>query len=185
VVVPAVEIVRGVLARSPDRMAMLCAVAELGLPDAWLAAGAIRNVVWDALHDYDHQTPLADADVIWFDPAHRDPEPDKTLEAALSARLGGIAWSVKNQARMHHRHGHAPYAGSLDSMRFWTETATTIAARLAPDGQIEMRAAYGFADLLALILRPGPRCSPAVFRQRVATKGWLRLWPRLILADEN
>jgi hypothetical protein len=164
---------------------MLRAVAALDLPDAWLAAGAVRNAVWDALHAYDTATPLDDADVIWFAPDRADPADDRRLEAVLCARLPGVRWSVKNQARMHHRHGHAPYGDSLDAMRAWPETATSIAARLAHDGTIALQAAYGFDDLVGLIVCPGPSCLPAVFRQRLESKAWLRLWPRLTVAAGN
>jgi hypothetical protein len=159
-------------------MAMLRAIAALALPDAWLAAGAIRNAVWDALHGYDRPTPLSDADVIWFDRSCADRGMDRRLEQVLASRLPGIAWSVKNQARMHRRHGHAPYADCLDAMRAWPETATAIAARLRNE-MIELQAPYGFDDLLSLRLRPAPRCTPAVFDDRVKRKAWLRLWPGL------
>jgi uncharacterized protein len=158
---------------------MLCAVADLDLPDAWLAAGAVRNAVWDALHHHSEATPLTDADVIWFDPSRPNPSQDRRLETALSERLPGTTWSVKNQARMHRRHGHAPYRDCLDAMRAWPETATTIAARLLPGGAIEFRAAYGFTDLLGLILRPTPLCPLNVFRQRLEAKAWQHRWPRL------
>ena len=41
--------IRTALLRAHDRMAMLRALAHLDLPDAWIAAGAVRNAVWDAL----------------------------------------------------------------------------------------------------------------------------------------
>jgi hypothetical protein len=178
-------IVRTILSGSIHRLAMLRVVASLDLPDAWLAAGAVRNAVWDALHAYDTATPLADADVIWFAPDRPDPAEDRRLETVLCARLPGVRWSVRNQARMHHRHGHAPYANCLDAMRAWPETATSVAARVVRDGGIALQAAYGFDDLVGLILRPGPHCAPAVFRQRLDSKGWLRLWPRLTIASGN
>jgi hypothetical protein len=153
----------------------------LGLPDAWLAAGAVRNAVWDAAHGFVQPTALTDADVVWFDAAHTCQEEDRRVEMTLSARLPGVLWSVKNQARMHVRNGHAPYADCLDAMRAWPETATAVAARLLPDGTIELQAPYGYADLLDLVLRPTPRCPPAIFAQRVAEKGWLHHWPRLTL----
>ena len=56
------------LIAAEGRMAMLRAVASLRLPDAWVAAGAVRNAVWDSLHEYRTSTPLSDIDVVWFDP---------------------------------------------------------------------------------------------------------------------
>jgi len=156
---------------------MLRAVASLRLPDCWIAAGAVRNAVWDALHLCARSTPLADVDVIWFDRTRTDPALDRSLEDRLSAMVPGVVWSVKNQARMHLRNGHEPYADCRDAMRFWPETATGVAARLTDAGAIEVQSAHGLDDLLGLKLRPsGPE---AFFRERVAAKRWLEIWPKL------
>lgn len=180
------ELVRDSLRSADLRMAMLQAVAELGLPDAWIAAGAVRNAVWDRLHERAHSTPLADVDVIWFDPLRTGRGTDAELEHRLAARLPGVNWSVKNQARMHLRNGDPPYRDCGDAMRAWPETATGVAARLDRRGGIELCAAFGFGDLLALRLRPTPRfVDGATFRQRVDSKRWLQIWPRLRLAEHR
>ena len=161
---------------------MLRAVASLGLPDAWIAAGAVRNAMWDALHCYARSTPLTDVDVIWFDPAHATAEIDAGLEDRLRELLPDVTWSVKNQARMHTRNGDAPYTDCMTAMCVWPETATAVAARLGPDDMIELAAPFGLDDLVALRLRPTPHFAAerrAVFLQRVVQKHWLELWPRL------
>jgi hypothetical protein len=163
-------------------MAMLDALASLDLPDAWIAAGVVRNAVWDAQHDYRHSTPLTDVDVIWFDPAHASEAEDRRLEQRLRDLLPATAWSVKNQARMHRRNADPPYASCLDAMRHWPETATCVAAHLTRGGTMELAAAYGFDDLLGCVLRPTPAFAAerfAAFRARVVSKQWQRIWPRL------
>jgi hypothetical protein len=163
-------------------MAMLRTLASLDLPDAWIAAGAVRNAVWDALHGHAHATPLADVDVIWFDAAHAGAALDRRLERQLRDLSPGVRWSVKNRARMHRRNGDPRYADCLDAMRHWPETATCIAARLAHDGTIALCAPYGFDDLLGCVLRPTPYFASdrvAVFHDRVTTKRWQQTWPRL------
>ena len=178
------DLVLDALRVADGRMDMLHAVAALDLPDAWIAAGVVRNAVWDALHGYARSTPLTDVDVIWFDPTRRQGDIDVALEQRLRADLGGVAWSVKNQARMHARNGDAPYRDCADAMLAWPETATAIAARLGRDGGIELAAALGFGDLVSLVVRPTPRfAGTAMFRQRVATKRWLETWPKLRLVE--
>lgn len=178
------DLVREWLRAAERRMAMLEAVADLGLADAWIAAGAVRNVAWDRLHDYPQSTPLSDVDVIWFDPTRTSRGIEAELEYRLAQRVDGVNWSVKNQARMHRRNGDPPYRDCLDAMRSWPETATGIAARLGPRGAIELCAAFGLDDLLSLRLRPTPRfaANPA-FRARVESKHWLAIWPRLQLVE--
>jgi uncharacterized protein len=176
------ELLREWLCAAERRMAMLEAVADLCLPDAWIAAGAVRNVAWDRLHDYPQSTPLTDVDVIWFDPTRTCRSIEIELERRLAQHVAGVNWSVKNQARMHRRNGDTPYRDCLDAMRAWPETATGIAARLGSRGAIELCAAFGFDDLLSLRLRPTPRfAADPAFHARVASKRWLAIWPRLHL----
>jgi len=168
-------------------MAPLRAVAALGLPDAWIGAGFLRNRVWDALSGFAFDTnPPADIDVVWFDPARADVAEDAALEARLRQVMPALDWSVKNQARMHLRNRHPPYASTADALAHWLETATGVAARLGPQG-VEVMAPHGLDDLLGLVLRPSPDAAAdparlAELRRRAAEKGWPSRWPRLRLA---
>jgi hypothetical protein len=171
------DFLRHIVLNSDGRSTMLRAVAALDLPDAWIAAGAVRNAVWDSLHSYTHSTPLTDVDVIWFDPDNATPDRDRALEATLSDQLPGVCWSVKNQARMHRRNGHLGYLNCLDAMRYWPETATAVAIRLGPNDTFQCQAAFGYADLFGLVLRPTRPDAP--FAERVRSKGWLTTWPKL------
>lgn len=47
-------------------MRLLIIVADLKLPDGLIAAGFVRNLVWDHLHGK-NATPLNDVDVIFYD----------------------------------------------------------------------------------------------------------------------
>jgi len=163
-------------------MDMMRALADQGLPDSWIAAGAVRNAVWDYLHGYAQSTPLNDVDVIWHDPAQASPGRDRALEAALARRLPGVAWSVKNQARMHVRNGDPPYSDSADAMRYWPETATAVAARLTGAGDIEVCAPFGLGDLASLKVRVTPhfaRRRRDAARLRWQGRNWMGTWPNL------
>lgn len=158
---------------------VLAALAAHGPPGAWIGAGFLRNAVWDALHGRRPDVAgLADLDVIFLDAACPDPTVDAAWEARLRAALP-LPWSVTNQARMHGRNGHAPYADCAEAIAHWPETATAVAARLG-DG-VELLAPHGLDDLLGLILRPTPafRDRPGVIARRASEKGWFRRWPRL------
>ena len=53
---------------NPDMMAILTIIRDLELKDSWLAAGSIRNFIWNLLSDkpaFDRET---DVDVIIFHP---------------------------------------------------------------------------------------------------------------------
>ena len=51
-----------------DLMKILTIISNLGLKDSWLAAGSVRNFIWNLLSEkpaFDRET---DVDVIFFDP---------------------------------------------------------------------------------------------------------------------
>ena len=53
---------------NPDMMAILTIIRDLELKDSWLAAGSVRNFIWNLMSDkpaFDRDT---DVDVIFFDP---------------------------------------------------------------------------------------------------------------------
>ena len=164
------------------RWHLLGLVDSLGLPDCWIGAGFIRNAVWDHLHQHSFSPINGDVDVIWFDSEQTDPEEDRRHEAALLSLEPRIAWSVKNQARMHARNRDTPYASATDAMRYWPETATAVAARRIGFDSCEVAAPIGLTDLFGLMLRPTPRFADekhGIYVKRLQSKGWLDSWPML------
>jgi uncharacterized protein len=171
-----------ILRNDPLRLNALAVLAALHLPDAWIAAGFVREAVWDHLHGRPPGPPQGDVDVVWFDRERTTDADDRRLETALVAQRPALAWSVKNQARMHIRNGDPPYRHSTDAMRHWPETATAVGARLAADGSLEIAAPFGLDDLFGLVVRPTPAFVGAkrpIYQQRVADKRWLVRWPGL------
>lgn len=173
------------LRADPMRWHLLGLVAALGLPDAWIAAGFVRNAVWDALHNRKPKPLDTDVDVIWFDSECMDHRRDLEIEDQLRARAPDFVWSVKNQARMHLRNGDLAYRSATDAMCHWPETATAIAARYVSDACCDIAAPLGTDDLLNLIVRPTRRFIEerrGIFDKRVQDKQWLARWPKLRLA---
>lgn len=175
------EDVARLLASTPVLHALLREVGALQLPQGCIAAGLVRNAVWDALHGrVPSLHPRSDVDVIYFDPERLAPEHEAELEATLHARCPDVVWQVRNQARMHLRNGDPPYRGCCDALRFFPEVATAISARLV-DGAIVVDAPLGLSDLFDLIVRPTPHFASRldVYRARIASKDWAQRWPRL------
>lgn len=169
------------------RWELLDHVRELALPDCWVAAGFVRNMVWSMFHGR-RAGISGDVDVIWFDLGDATEARDRALEARLRQSAPGVDWSVKNQARMNWRNGDAPYASAEDAMRFWPETATAIGVRRTDDGGCELVAPFGLDDLMALTLRPAGAFADrkrAIFEARIREKQWLRNFPMLRVADQS
>lgn len=169
-------------------MSVLVEARALDLPDWWLAAGFVRNLVWDRLHGYIEPTPLNDIDLVYFDPSDLREGTDRKHERRLR-RDTGQPWSVKNQARMHQRHGHTAYSSIEEALSVWVECETAIGVTLDGDDRLRLVAPFGMASLLAGKVTPNPRHGDLeVFWQRVAAKAWRHQWPELRisgLADQR
>ncbi|OZI66888.1 nucleotidyltransferase family protein [Bordetella genomosp. 11] len=176
-----------ILLNDPRRREVLLCVRALNLPDCWIGAGFVRNAIWNEREQRTAHHYPADVDVIWFDPERASAEFDSGIQDALRVMNPDIAWSVKNQARMHIRNGHDRYLSCAHAMEFWPETATAVAVRYAQSHEFEFLAPFGLSELFAGIVRPTPwarRDGAAAFDIRLREKKWLERWPSLrVLRD--
>lgn len=172
------------LQQSPLHWQALRDARGLNLPDWCLAAGFVRNLIWDRLHGYTEVTPLNDIDLIYFDAKQASEAYDRELEVRLRA-ASEHNWSVKNQARMHTRNGDRPYVSTEDAMSYWVEVETAIGVTLDEQDNPILVAPFGVsANFNSRITLNTKRPKPEIFRHRVQSKGWLTRWPRLSVAAE-
>ncbi len=171
---------------TPWFMRALAQVRTLGLRDWCIGAGAVRNLVWDALHGHATPSALADVDVAWFDAADLAPERDAQLQRRLQALAPDTPWEVTNQAGVHlwfERHfGHpvAPLRSLEAAVASWPEYATAVGVRLDADDGLQVIAPHGLDDLFAMVVRRNPaRVSLATYGERVASKRYTARWPRV------
>jgi hypothetical protein len=158
----------------------LHAARRLDLPQCFVAAGRIRNYVWDRLHGYEDRGKHHDIDVVYYDPDDLSEERDVTLEYELIRETGNEAWSVKNQARMHVRNGEAPYRSVADSLARWPETATAVGVMVDAGNAIAICAPHGLDDLFGMIVRQSPLFGDRTYvLERVRAKRWKEHWPLL------
>jgi len=179
------------LARAtPWFMDALAHVRALGLPAWCIGAGAVRNLVWDALHGHAVPSALADVDVAHFDATDLSSERDALLQRRLQAMSPALPWEVTNQAAVHlwfeQHFGHAvePLASLSDAVASWPEFATCVGLWLDGDDALHVIAPHGLDDLFAMAVRRNPaRVSVATYRERVATKRYPQRWPRVTVAE--
>ncbi|WP_454441116.1 nucleotidyltransferase family protein [Vibrio bathopelagicus] len=176
---PLAKLVTRLIKQDPLRMQVLGCVSLLGLPQCYIAAGFVRNRVWDHLHGFDSPTPLNDIDVIYFDRSDTSYESAIRYEAQLQQWLPELDWQVRNQANMHTRNGDKPYQSVLDAMSYWPEKETAVGVKQSLTGDIECISAFGLESLFDLKITPNPNRSRDVFDQRVQSKNWLSHWPKL------
>ena len=52
----------------PEMMTVLAIIRDLDLADAWLAAGAVRNFIWNQLSGKPGFDATTDLDLVFYDP---------------------------------------------------------------------------------------------------------------------
>ena len=162
-------------------MHVLRIARDARLPDWMIGAGFVRNKIWDVLHEYFERTPLADVDLIYFDPKNKEETTERAIEQRLREKDATVPWSVKNQARMHVKNGDSPYSNSTDALSRWVETPTCVAVRLEDNDRLTLIAPHGIRDLVSLEVRmsPGYSRDPQHYTERVKTKRWEARWQKL------
>lgn len=176
------------LRENKELMEILGIVQELSLKDSWVAAGAVRNVIWNALSgkagfDWD-----SDVDLVFFDP-NMTYEDTLKIEEELNKRYPIYQWQVRNQVHMHrHNPKTAPYLSACDAISKYPETFTSIALRLQGD-ELVLFAPYGIEAILTFECHPTPYFleNPermAIYRKRFSQKNWRQKWPYLTFFED-
>ena len=166
-------------------MEQLRAARTLALPDWCIAAGFVRNRVWDHLHGIAPPRPPADIDVLYYDANDLSKEAEARHEALLGKLMPGLPWQVRNQARMHVWKGLPQHKSTADSMIYWLETVTAVGVRLEPDDSLAVIAPLRVDDLVNLRCRPTAfgRTHRDEYENRIASKRWRELWPKVLFLD--
>jgi hypothetical protein len=162
----------------PDRLSALQAVSGTLGQDGWVVGGFIREAVWDKLQGHRELPSIGEIDVIYYDPRDTERSAERRIRDQLHAASSDIAWSVKNQARMHTKNGHEPYSGVADALSRAPESATAVAVQLHR-GQLRVLAPLGLSDLFEMRLLRNPRASEEAYRRRLPKVQQTNRWPSL------
>ncbi|CAM3872627.1 nucleotidyltransferase family protein [Parendozoicomonas haliclonae] len=158
-------------------MEILSIVRSLNLPDCLVAAGFVRNLVWDSIHS--KKTALNDIDVIFYDSSDCSNDIEQQITEQLNRAYPDFLWEATNQAFIHTANGDRPYKNTLDAMSYWPEKETAIGVSLNADNSINIESVFGLETLFAGEITYNPKRSIDTFQQRVRSKKWLEIWPNL------
>lgn len=157
------------------RMDLLCVVSSLNLPDWYIAAGFVRNLIWDHLHNC-KPTPLNDVDVIYFSKEAINEEAYLNL---LYSSHPHIKWQLKNQAFMHERNLDSPYRSSVHAMEHWPEIETAIGVKLEANGKVVVASPFNITHIFHGNITHNKKRDKSVFLNRIEERKWLEVWPNL------
>ncbi|MEH1941779.1 MAG: nucleotidyltransferase family protein [Nostoc sp.] len=135
---------------------VLRAIAQLNLPNWWLAGGAVRNTVWHSIFGDNCGLGIKDFDIAFFD-IEGNRSQELAAKATLTEQFPHEQFDVKNQASFARwRLGSRLYTSTEDGITHWLHTATAVGVRLDAQGQWQFFTPYGLDDLFAGIIRPTP-----------------------------
>ena len=172
---------KALFASDKELIAILTIIAELELPDAWLAAGALRNYVWMSYQE---------SQVCWIQVTLMlSFLPLRLLMRRLKLFKNSFKWptlvingksKIRSLCMVTVR--TAPYQNARGAISKYPERCTAIAARLK-DGDLELFLPYG-DDIVNFIVQLTPHFLAdeermAVYRERLKKKDWQKRWPRL------
>lgn len=163
-------------------MALLRSVRDLHLPDWYLAAGVIRNTVWDVLHHYKKRTPLNDIDVVYFDPDKKISE--KEIEKKLKKMYPHYTFEVVNQAFVHETYKYKkPVQSSCEAIGMFIEIPTCVGVRLEKEDFLRICAPHGLEHMFTFHVSPISQQKEVLYRykERMKKKQWKKLWPQLTI----
>lgn len=171
---------------------VLRCVRDEQIPDAWVGAGALRDLVWGELYGQEFRPDdVRDVDVAFFDLDDLSSEYDERVTARLSARCPGIPWEARNQAAVHTWYARKfggeqppPLTSIEDAIGTWPETATAVVVRLGRNDQIQICAPLGVDDLIGGVWRRNPRrVSLAQSLARLERHRPAERWPRVTVIN--
>lgn len=142
---------------SGEKLAILRAIRDVGLPDCWLAGGAVRNTVWREIFGEQCRLGIKDFDVAFFD-KDTDREVEVRARESLEKQFPQHKFDVKNQASFGvWRDGQFVFTSCEDGIAHWLHTATAVGVRVNAEDAIEIFQPYGLDDLFQGVVRPTPK----------------------------
>ena len=175
-----------VLIRSNEWLThVLTTVRAARLSDAWVGAGALRDLVWGECFGSGFVPgDVRDVDVAFFDPLDPSRDSDRRATALLHKLDPQVPWEATKQAAVHTWYPAEfggpevpPLSSIAEAIGTWPETATAVAVRLAAE-RIEVCAPFGLDDLLNGVWRHNPaRVSPEQSAARLARHRPGHRWP--------
>ncbi|ETA74442.1 nucleotidyltransferase family protein [Ligilactobacillus equi] len=171
------------LISTPNLQEIFTILRNNGLQEAYLCAGWVRNLVWNNLNQLE-PTYLQDNLDIYYKKNSETAEEHQILTTKLNTHHAKYLWDLHNLASPRPHYSKIPQGDSIQEvLTKFPETCSAVGIRLQTNGQFEILAPYGLADLFELKVKPTPvflaTNSMTAFNERIKRKRWTQRWPKL------
>ena len=170
-----------IIRQSPEIEETLSVCTEYGLPNYYLAGGAITQCIWNFILNLPLMAKVKDFDVIYFCKEEKDQE--EVYETRINNRVRhSIPVDIKNQAFVHEwypiKFGNTivPYKNVEDVFLSWIP-AFAIGIR-KEDRKYKVFAPFGLQDTLDMYVRPNKNIMSSKNYEKMATSFQER-WPQI------
>lgn len=153
------------------------------ISEAVLCAGAVRNLVWDALTQQKYNILRENIDIIFADQS-LSYENLLTKRAIITQKYSKYLWNIQNVCQ-NDAASHQPFGKTIESaLTTIPETCSAVGVSISVQGKFEIFAPFGLEDLFNLEVHPNPNWSTdttklAAYQRRLQWKNWSARWPNL------
>ncbi|MFV8462778.1 nucleotidyltransferase family protein [Vibrio campbellii] len=155
---------------------------EVGLPNFYIAGGAITQVIWNSIENKPLLDQVKDFDIVYFDSSQLTSEDE--FKRRICSRLSHIVdVDVKNQATIHERYSTKfgcsiqPYERVEQGIESWL-SAFAIGFTIEGSDHIRIFAPYGLDDAFNMLIKPNKRAMTEQNYNKM-TAGYNARWPRV------
>ncbi len=161
-------------------------LAELGLPDCYVAAGCLCQTVWNRICGFPPTHGIIDYDIFYCDLSDLSWEGEDRVIRRCAAAFADLNADVqvRNQARVHlwypQKFGvpQSPLRTTREGIDGFLTRCSAHGLRKAPGGGYEVYAPFGFDDVFAMVVRPNyVHNLPLQYNDKADR--WRQTWPRI------
>ncbi|HCM1508105.1 TPA: nucleotidyltransferase family protein [Vibrio parahaemolyticus] len=166
----------------PELIETAEACREVGLPNFYIAGGAITQIIWNSIESKSLLAQVKDFDVVYFDSSSHVTEDE--FKNRISSRLShSVDVDVKNQAIIHERYSKRfgcsiqAYERVEQGIESWL-SAFAIGFTLDSSGNIKLFAPYGLEDAFNMLIKPNKKAMTEVNYNKM-TAGYKARWQQV------
>ena len=166
-------------------------LAELKLPDSFIAAGCLCQTVWNHVAGFPPSHGILDYDVLYCDLNDLSWEGEDRIIRRCAAAFAdlGVEVQVRNQARVHiwypEKFGvpHRPFRNTREAIDNFLHRCSAFGLRKTLSGY-DIYAPFGFDDVFGMVVRPNYHHDlPGRYWEKA--NRWRRTWPGVTVMPWN